>query len=402
MIKETKKFREDKLKAISDARSILELAEKEKREMTPEQEKEYDAFLNEAQDLQKKIDRLEKLNELDHDDPALKVVTDDPKERTPEEVNAFDRAILNKQLKRQELTPEEKTFYDKRALSVGTDTAGGFVVDKQLDAMVQTALLAFGGMREAASIITTAQGGDMDFPTSNDTTNKGRWLAENAAVTETDIVLANVTLKDYIASSDLIRVSLKLMNDSNIDLAQYLAERLSERMARLINTAYTNGDGSAKPTGISVDSTEGKVSALSTMITFDELFDLKYLVDPLYRIGASWMFNDSTLKAISKLKDTTNQYIWQPSTRDGERDLLLGSPFVINQDVDSIGLNKKPIFFGNLKKYQIRDVGGVVLLRLNERYADNLQVAFTMFMRTDGKLIDAGTKPVKHMRNPNT
>jgi HK97 family phage major capsid protein len=53
------------------------------------------------------------------------------------------------------------------------------------------------------------------------------------------------------------------------------------------------------------------------------------------------------------------------------------------------------ILYGDFSKYVVRDVREVRLLRLNELYAQTDQVGFVSFMRTDGNLLDAGTKPVK-------
>jgi len=64
--------------------------------------------------------------------------------------------------------------------------------------------------------------------------------------------------------------------------------------------------------------------------------------------------------------------------------------------------NAKSILFGDLSKYQIREVTDVVMLRLNERYAEAHQVAFLAFQRSDGDLVDAGTNPVKHYANSAT
>ena len=60
------------------------------------------------------------------------------------------------------------------------------------------------------------------------------------------------------------------------------------------------------------------------------------------------------------------------------------------------------IVFGDLGKYLIRDVRGIQLIRLEELYALQLQVAFLAFSRHDGILIDAGTHPVKHFTNSAT
>ncbi|KKM02260.1 hypothetical protein LCGC14_1786290, partial [marine sediment metagenome] len=64
--------------------------------------------------------------------------------------------------------------------------------------------------------------------------------------------------------------------------------------------------------------------------------------------------------------------------------------------------NAKSVLFGDFKKYLIRDVKGITVLRLAERYAEFLQVAFLAFLRTDGDLLDAGTAPIKHYANSAT
>jgi hypothetical protein len=43
-----------------------------------------------------------------------------------------------------------------------------------------------------------------------------------------------------------------------------------------------------------------------------------------------------------------------------------------------------------------------MLIRLDERYADTLEVGFIAFQRTDGNLINAGTNPVKYYANSAT
>jgi hypothetical protein len=49
-----------------------------------------------------------------------------------------------------------------------------------------------------------------------------------------------------------------------------------------------------------------------------------------------------------------------------------------------------------------RDALDVKIIRLNERFADNLQVGFIAFQRSDGNLINAGTNPVKFYANSAT
>jgi HK97 family phage major capsid protein len=65
--------------------------------------------------------------------------------------------------------------------------------------------------------------------------------------------------------------------------------------------------------------------------------------------------------------------------------------------MDALATGKKPVVFGALDKYLIRNVKALSIMRLSERFADYGQVAFIGFSRADGNLIDAGTHPVKHI-----
>jgi HK97 family phage major capsid protein len=134
-----------------------------------------------------------------------------------------------------------------------------------------------------------------------------------------------------------------------------------------------------------------------TAIISDEVIDLIHSVDPAYRPNASFMMHDVVLAAIRKLKEqTTNAYIWQPGLQAGVPDRLLGYRYTVNQSMSStFTTGQKLVLFGDLSKYLIRDVSTIRLVRLEERYADTDQIAFIAFMRTDGNLLDAGTRPVK-------
>jgi HK97 family phage major capsid protein len=64
--------------------------------------------------------------------------------------------------------------------------------------------------------------------------------------------------------------------------------------------------------------------------------------------------------------------------------------------------NAKSILFGDFSNYVIRDALDVQIIRLNERFPDNLEVGFIAFQRTDGNLVNAGTNPIKYYQNSAT
>jgi HK97 family phage major capsid protein len=283
-----------------------------------------------------------------------------------------------------------------------TTTTGGYTVPDALMQALEVSLLAFGGMRQVATIIRTATGAPLPVPTTNDTAQKGRLLSENTAATETEMTFGQIVFDAYKYSSDSVLASIEFLQDTSIDVASFLGSALGTRIARLQNDHFTTGTGSGQPNGIVTASSAG-VSSVADPPTYDNIIDLIHSVDPAYRANARFMLNDATLKSIKKIKvlqysgDTTGVPLWQPSLVAGQPDQIHGFSYVVNQSMASPGSSAKKMLFGDFSKYWIRDVREVELVRLNELYAAQHSVGFLAFARSDGDLIDAGTDPVKHM-----
>lgn len=291
------------------------------------------------------------------------------------------------------------TRAEARALSVVTGSAGAYTIPEGFVRDLETALLYFGPMREFSTILRTASGETMPYPTMNDTGNTGEQVGEGSAVTEADPTFGAVNMSSYPLSSKMVKVPFALLRDSAFDLSAFLGAALGERLGRIINTKATTGNGSSTFNGIVTASTLGVTAASASAITTDELIDLEHSVDLAYRKmpGAAWLMNDSTKKVLRKLKDSDNQYIWKPGL-DAAPDTLLGYAVGINNDCAAIAASAKVILFGDIKKYLIREVGTIRLKRLEERYAEYDQVAFVAFLDADGDLINAGTNPVKYLQ----
>jgi HK97 family phage major capsid protein len=290
-----------------------------------------------------------------------------------------------------------------RAQSVGTDSAGGYTVPEGFSGEIDRAMAAWGPMLDGNVIRSypTASGNPIPFPTVDDTAKTLELHTENGAVTDDggmDVVFGEKVLNAFIYDSEMVKVSLELLEDSFFNVEGLMADLFGERLARGANLALTTGTGSSQPNGIVTASAAGKTAASATAITSDELIDLQHSVDPAYRQapGCGWMFNDSTLSAIRKLKDGQSNYLWQMGdVQIGAPPTLLGKPYYVNQAMDSIATAKKTVLFGNFQKYIVRRVGDSQVITLRERYAENLQVGFVGIIRIDGELLNTGA--VKHL-----
>jgi HK97 family phage major capsid protein len=286
---------------------------------------------------------------------------------------------------------------------VSPDLGGHFTVPDEMMRPLEIALLEFGGMRQVSTILRTGTGAELPIPTLNDTSNSGALLGEGLEHTELDVTFDQLTLHAFKYTSRRVPVSVEYLQDNAINFVGRIGAILGERIGRITNTHFTTGDGNAKPNGIVTAATSASITtAADDAISYDNVIDLKHSVDPAYRTNARFMFNDTTLKILKKIKvpqfsgDTAGQPLWRAGMAASEPNTIDGDPYTINQQVAS-GVSAKAMLYGALSKYQIRDVRDITLVRLDERYAELGVVAFLAFSRHDGDLLDAGTHPVKYL-----
>jgi HK97 family phage major capsid protein len=306
------------------------------------------------------------------------------------------REIRNRQLESYESRAQAVTF-TTAGIKDAAGGAGGFTVPDEMMGPFEAAMLQWGGMRQVATILTTATGSDFPMPNANDTGQVGAIVGENVQVAEQDVTFTQLVLGSYKYSSKMIRVSVELLQDSAINLPAFLGEALGTRIGRITNTHFTVGTGTSQPRGIvTAAANSGVTGGTPLKLTYPEIMTLKHSVDPAYRANATFMMHDATLLKMKTMVDSQNRPIWMPSVIAGEPATFDGTPYVINQDMPS-AVSTKGLIYGDLSKYLIRDVRGITLLRLDERFADYHQVAFLAFARYDGDLRDAGTNPVKYL-----
>lgn len=313
----------------------------------------------------------------------------DPTELTPEE-----RAVLRRGVD----ASAEKEF---RAQTAGTTTAGGFTVPTELANEIVKTMKAWGPMydEDICTVMTTASGNPIKIPTVDDTAVTAEKHTEAVALTDDggkDVTFGQKSLDAYVYDTEFVRFSMELAQDSVFNMEALLGALLGERLARIANRELTIGDGTGDPNGIVTASSLGKTAAATAAITSDELIDLQHSVNSAYRRSpkARWMFADTTLAAIRKLKDGQGNYLWQMGDiKTGAPATLLNHPYSINDDMDSLAAAKKVAIFGDLSKYFVRKVGGVTIGVLRERFWPDLGIAG--LIRFDGELGD--TAAVKHL-----
>lgn len=297
-----------------------------------------------------------------------------------------------------ELEPELRQYtrnriMEARAQSVGTNSAGGFLTNSVMANQIEAARRSFGSVINLATHYPTSTGAALLIPTVDDTSNAGSILAENTQISAADMTFAQTSIPSYLYTSGLVLISYQLLQDSEFPLDSFIANALGERLGRIQNTHFTTGTGSSQPSGLVTGAATGITGGAGTALTptYANLVDTVYKVDSAWRPNSRWMLRDNSVGVLRKILDGNLRPIWEPSMQANQPDMLLGYPVVTNNDVAAMAANAKSIYFGDFSKYAVRDVTGMSLVRMDERYADYLQVGFFAYMRTGGALVAANT-----------
>ena len=300
----------------------------------------------------------------------------------------------------EEFTPEDRQQYAIHCRQQATtpDADGGFVVGEEFMKRIEDALLMFAGIRNIATVLRTATGEPLHFPTSDGTAEVGEIIDENAAHNTEDVVFAELVLNAFQYSSKMIKSSRQLLQDSFVpDLVGFFANRLGERIGRIQATHFTVGAGTTEPFGIVTQSTNVHTT-LAAAITYDDLVDLVHATEPAYanspntRFGFNW----TTLGAFRKLSDLDGFPIWSPVAAE-QPATLLGYSYQILQDMADVASATVPVIFGDMSKYIIRDAGGMNVFRSEHRFFELNQIAWLAILRSDANLLDAGTNPITNL-----
>ena len=385
-------LREKRAKAWEAAKAFLDSHRKENGVLSAEDDAAYTRMEQEITDLGKEIARLERQEALDAElnrpvnkpltgKPGGRADADDGEDKTGRASDDYRKNFWNAM--RSKVPMPAVT----NALQVGTDSEGGYLVPDEYERTLVEALEEENIFRQMAKVIKTSSG-DRKIPV---VASKGTasWIDEEGAYPESDDSFGQVSIGAYKLGT-MIKVSEELLNDSVFDLQSYISREFARRIGAKEEEAFFTGDGKGKPLGVLAatgGAETGVTAASATAVTADELMDLYYSLKSPYRKKSVWVLNDSTIKAIRKLKDNNGQYLWQPSLTAGAPDMILGRPIKTSAYMPAIAAGAKTIAFGDFSYYWIADRQGRSFKRLNELFAATGQVGFLASQRVDGKMI---------------
>lgn len=382
---------EARAKAWEEAKALLDSAAAEKRDLSAEENQTYDRIM---EDLDSRSLVMETMKaQAEREERAAEAMKGFEAQVKPSvsAVPAIDEAELIRSLARGEIRSHS---FEKR--DVTKNSTGAPVPTSFYD---QVILLArhVGPMLETSTILNTAGGENLQIP-SLSAYSTGTVSSEAALIGESDPTFnAFKTLGAY-KYSFLTQISREMVEDSGVDILNFLAVQTGNALGFAVNGALTTGTGTTEPTGIVTAAGSGITggTAVSGAFTADNLIDLVYSVDTAGRTlpGTGFQMNAQAISAVRKLKDNAGQFLFQPSLSADARDLLLGYPIFENPAIASPATSAKSVIFGHLPSYFVRQVGGLRLDRSDDYAFQNDLITFRATMRIDGNLIQ--TSHVKY------
>ncbi len=285
--------------------------------------------------------------------------------------------------------------FEAKALSAGSNPDGGYVAPPELDRMIESRLAQVSPMRAIATVRTT---GALVFKKPISLTAAGTgWVAETGERTQTTtptLALLEFPTAELYAN---LAATQTLLDDSFVNLEEWIASEVEEAFAGQERTAFVSGDGTNKPKGflayeMVADASHvwGKIGYVATGAAgafdsedpVDALIDLIYAPKSQFRQNARFAMNRKTVSAVRKLKDADGRYIWHPS-ESGEASTLLGYPITEIEDMPDVAADAYAIAFGDFARgYLIVDRAGVRVLR--DPYSAKPYVLFYVTKRVAG------------------
>lgn len=285
----------------------------------------------------------------------------------------------------------------QKALSVGNDPDGGYLVPTELSNRIITKVFETSPIRQVANVVTVS-GAEVDFLVDADEAG-ANWVDETSPRQETK---APQLGKKRIAVHNLAANPLateQLLEDAAISVETWLTDKLSKRFARAEASAFVLGTGRGQPMGFLTYATtpEGNVvqrikSGAATGFpdgsgTADALLTLVYSLKAAYRTRGVFLMPRSVQLKIRQLKDERGNYLWTPGIATGQPDRLLGFPVYDAEDMPGMVAGSLSIAFGDFSEaYTIVDRLGIRILR--DPYSKKPFVEFAAKKRVGGDVVN--------------
>jgi HK97 family phage major capsid protein len=379
-------------RAWEEAKTLLDHAATESRDLSGEEQAQYDRIMTDIDRYDETLERVRKDSEREQRAAAARI--DIPTAPVSKVEVQSDNTIL-----RSLLTGEIRShsFEARNTATPMSTTADAEVVPQGFYAQIQEILRYTGPAFQPGlyTILNTASGNDIKVP------RQTAFSLATATAEGAQFAVSNPTGESFTLKAQKIGVLLKtsreIIEDSGIDLVSYIARQAGEAVGYATNSALATGaGGGTAPNGIFTASGSGVTggTAVSGAFTADNLIDLLHSVDSAVaaRPATALQMNRASLGRVRKLKDGDGRYLFEYGAAGEPR--ILGERIVENPFAPAVGTSAKSVIYGDMSSYHVRTVGGIEVARSDDFAFDTDEVVWRVAIRVWGDLGQSAN--VKH------
>jgi HK97 family phage major capsid protein len=293
--------------------------------------------------------------------------------------------------------------FERKSFAGTSDTAGGYAVPEEIDAVIARQLVSISPIRSIATVVQTGSAGYRKLVTTGGA--DAGWASETGARAETATPVFNEIVPAMGELYANPAASQAMLDDAAFDVEAWLASEIATEFARLEGEAFITGNGTNRPKGLlsgtinnKADSARsfgqlqylatGSAGSFPAANPENALIDLVQALAPPYRQNAHFVMTSKTLSTIRKFKTSDGAFLWQPGLVAGQPDRLLGYPIVEAENMPDIGGNAYAVAFGNFKAgYLIAERSQTAILR--DPFSHKPFVHFYATRRIGGRLSDS-------------
>ncbi|MDN3621465.1 phage major capsid protein [Methylobacterium isbiliense] len=260
---------------------------------------------------------------------------------------------------------ERMSAEEIKALTVATDTAGGFLAPTEFGAEMLKRIVEFSPVRQYARVITIGAP-QIRYPRRVNSAT-ATWVSETGDRTGSEPSFEQVSLTPYELAT-YVDVSTALLEDNVYNLEGELAIEFAEQFGKAEGAAFVAGSGVGQPKGLftAAGIAEVKTGAAANFPASnpaDVLIGMFHSLPNVHAQNGAWLMNRKTLGAIRQWKDGQGRYLVIDPISESAATTLLGRPIVECIDAPDIAANAFPIMFGDLSGYRIVDRVSLSTLR---------------------------------------
>ena len=362
----------------ADMKAILDMAKKETRSLTEEENTKFSALEKEIRELDATINAFQTARELELEAPKAEEDAPEQREtRTQEqrEYDAFDAYI--------------RGVVETRDDPVNmTKAANGAVIPASIANKIIEKVVEICPIYHDADRYNVK--GTLTIPYYDETTQgdiEMVYANEFEDGLSTSGKFASISLTGFLGRA-ICDVSKSLINNSQFDVVNFVVNRMALSAAKFLEKELING-------------TEDKIDGLSTLaasvttadktkITPDELIELQDSVPDAYQGDAYWIMNRKTRTAIRKLKKADGEYLLNKDMNSRWGYTLLGKDVYTSNNVPELGTaSKAVVFYGDMKGLAVKVSEDITIDVLREVKARQHAVEVLGFVEADAKVQNA-------------